>query len=140
MRRNRDHCTLYPTQHLRSSKMKRSREPEEDGSAYDEQDAAVVPAPKIITIDHKEPNDAQSAIAAIHCSLPGHAPVSFTNYGDYEHHYTYAHTNQCFDCRRNFPSPHMLDLHIRELHDALTQIRGEKGEKIVSCDHNSACT
>lgn len=114
--------------------MKRSRGPEEDGSSYDEQGAAVASAPKIVTTDPENLDDAQAAVVTLQCSLPGHAPVSFTRYDDYEQHYNNAHTNRCLDCRKNFPSPHVLDLHIRELHDALTEIKREKGENVVSSD------
>lgn len=111
--------------------MKRSREPEEE-EPQDEQDVASVPIPKIVGLDTNG-SSAEPASAVIKCSLPGHASnLSFTSYIDYEKHYNNAHTNRCLDCRRNFPSAHILDLHIREHHDALTEIRGEKGEKVVS--------
>lgn len=114
--------------------MKRSREPEEEES-QDEQDVASVPIPKIVNLDTNGPS-AQATSTVIKCSLPGHASdLGFTGYSDYEKHYNNAHTNRCLDCWMNFPSAHILDLHIREHHDALTEIRREKGEKVVSLSH-----
>lgn len=118
--------------------MKRSREPEEDGSSSDQQDVAIIPVPKIFNLDTDEPNVEPSS-ASIRCSLPGHAHgLSFTSYDDYEKHYNNAHMNRCLDCWKNFPSAYFLDLHIREYHDALTEIRREKGEQVVSSDQMSA--
>lgn len=114
--------------------MKRSREPEEGASSHDEQDIAIIPVPKIVNLNTDELG-VETPSMSIQCSLPGHAQgLGFTSYGDYEKHYNNAHTNRCLDCRRNFPSAHILDLHIREYHDALNEIRREKGEKVVSCD------
>lgn len=111
--------------------MKRSRESEQEES-QDEQDVASMPVPKIVSLDANG-SSAETTSAVIKCSLPGHASnLSFAGYSDYEKHYNNAHTNRCLDCRRNFPSAHILDLHIREHHDALTEIRGENGEKVVS--------
>lgn len=118
--------------------MKRGREPEEDDSLEslpDEQDAAVIPVPKIVNLDTDELN-VESPSSIIQCSLPGHVHgMSFKSYGDYEKHYSNAHTNRCLDCWKNFPSAYILDLHIREYHDALTEIRRDKGEKVVSSNH-----
>lgn len=113
--------------------MKRSREPEEDcgPSSTIEQDVAVVPVSKIVGLDV---DDSQSTfISDFTCSLPGHGPgLRFATYEEYESHYHKAHENRCIDCRKNFPSSHMLNLHIREFHDALAELQKEKGDSIVS--------
>lgn len=114
--------------------MKRSREFDEDDSSHDEPETLAVPVTKIINLDKNEQlGDVSNSI--IQCSLPGHASgLAFTGYGEYEKHYNNAHMNRCLDCGKNFPSAHFLDLHIRENHDALTAIKKEKGEMIVSLD------
>ena len=113
--------------------MKRSREPEEDCglSSTAEQEVAIIPVSKFVSLDT---DDSQSNfIADLTCSLPGHGPgLRFATYEEYESHYHKAHENRCLDCRKNFPSSHMLNLHIREFHDALTELRKEKGENVVS--------
>ncbi|KAL1868491.1 hypothetical protein Daus18300_005925 [Diaporthe australafricana] len=114
--------------------MKRSREPEEDygPSSATEQDVAIIPVSKFVGLDID--NSQSDFNPEIKCSLPGHGPgLCFVTYQDYESHYHKAHSNRCLDCRKNFPSSHILNLHIKEFHDALTELRKEKGEHIYSC-------
>ncbi|KAG8161435.1 hypothetical protein KVR01_008422 [Diaporthe batatas] len=115
--------------------MKRSREPEEDylPSSTTEQDVEIVPVSKFLGLDVAD-NSQSTPILDFACSLPGHGPgLRFPSYEEYESHYHKAHENRCIDCRKNFPSSHMLNLHIGEFHDALTELRKEKGENIYSC-------
>ncbi|KAK7717347.1 hypothetical protein SLS64_002837 [Diaporthe eres] len=114
--------------------MKRSREPEEDcePSSTTEQDVTIVPVSKFVGLDTDDSHS--DTTTDIKCSLPGHGPgMRFATYQDYESHYHQAHSNRCLDCRKNFPSSHILNLHIREFHDALTELRKEKGDHIYSC-------
>lgn len=68
------------------------------------------------------------------CSLPPHAEVLvFKSYDEFETHYSKFHTNRCLECRKSFPSQHLLDLHLEECHDAFTAVRREKGEHTFSC-------
>jgi len=68
------------------------------------------------------------------CSLPPHKEtLTFTSYGDYEAHYNKAHSNRCLECRKNFPSEHLLSVHFEDCHDPLAVIRREKGEHTYSC-------
>lgn len=113
--------------------MKRSREPEEDcePSSTTEHNVAIVPVSKFVGLDTDDSHP--DSTSDIKCSLPGHGPgLRFATYQDYESHYNKAHGNRCLDCRKNFPSSHILTLHIREFHDALTELRKEKGDHIVS--------
>lgn len=67
------------------------------------------------------------------CSLPPHKePITFSSYQEYESHYRNEHTNRCLECRKNFPSSHLLSLHISENHDAFIQVKRDKGERTVS--------
>lgn len=117
--------------------MKRSREPEEDlESDSQATDAAVAlhPVAKIAELDSAVADDDENSEETImRCSLPPHRdPVSFRTYGEYESHYNKFHTNRCLDCRKNFPSEHLLGVHIEECHDPLIVVRRDKGEHTVS--------
>lgn len=70
---------------------------------------------------------------AMRCFLPPHKdPLSFSTYAEYEVHYNKYHTNRCLECRKNFPSDHLLTVHIEECHDPLVAIKRDKGEHTVS--------
>lgn len=124
--------------------MKRSREPEEatpvastaaltDDTASATYQTAEPRNFKITELDDSAADDSLSPIA-MRCSLPGHKePLTFASYAEYEAHYTKTHTNRCSECRKNFPSEHMVNLHIEECHDAFAAVLREKGEHTVSC-------
>lgn len=63
--------------------------------------------------------------------LPTCRPLIFGTYEEYESHYRQTHTNRCSDCGCNFPTVRYLEVHIRENHDPLAQLKRERGEKIV---------
>ncbi len=131
--------------------MKRSREPEEappteaaptaqnpglkrdgvpKGTSNGEGDA-LPPASKITELDLSD--DDNSSEVAIHCSLPPHkSSVLFSSYSAYETHYRDQHTNRCAECRKNFPSAHLLGVHIEETHDSFVQAQRERGDRTVS--------
>ncbi|KAI1812035.1 hypothetical protein GGS20DRAFT_559732 [Poronia punctata] len=124
--------------------MKRSREPEEeypanvDGSSDDrrleeeEEEEEARPATKITELDESAVDT--SSDIAMRCSLPPHREVwSFSTYGDYEAHYNKSHTNRCAECHKNFPSEHLLNVHLEDCHDAFAAVRREKGEHTYSC-------
>ncbi|ORY69928.1 uncharacterized protein BCR38DRAFT_454827 [Pseudomassariella vexata] len=123
--------------------MKRSRGPEEDESSgypttnSDELDGAEprqteLPAAKITELDESAVDTSRSI--AMRCSLPPHRePLFFTTYVDYEAHYNKTHTNRCSECRRNFPSEHLLSVHIEESHDAFAAVLRLRGEHTYSC-------
>ncbi len=131
--------------------MKRSREPEEDNPtspaptttvnwssgpnspvdntiSYDE--AASPPAAKITELD---PSSSATNSVEMRCSFPPHKePLVFATYDEYESHYHKTHTNRCLDCRKNFPSAHLLGIHIEEMHDSFAAVKRERGERTVS--------
>jgi hypothetical protein len=129
--------------------MKRSREPEEARpeelaptvrSSIDDDHGgmtqttgdgdAVPPAAKIVDLDL---SDSDSRDIQMRCSLPPHRePRVFPTYDAYEAHYRDQHTNRCVACRKNFPSAHLLGLHIEETHDAFVQAKRERGDRTVS--------
>ncbi|KAK6217805.1 hypothetical protein LQW54_003314 [Pestalotiopsis sp. IQ-011] len=122
--------------------MKRLREPEEEAQAdcsaqsnhTDDNGDAASPAAevrvsKITELDESAVDELNSSAAAMSCSLPGHRePLSFRTYTEYEAHYIKAHTNRCSECRKNFPSDHLLNVHIEECHDSFAAVLREKGE------------
>jgi hypothetical protein len=66
------------------------------------------------------------------CSLPPHREgLAFASYAEYESHYRKAHTNRCVECRKNFPSEHLLNVHIEECHDSFVAVKRERGEHTV---------
>ncbi|QPH01993.1 hypothetical protein C2857_006198 [Epichloe festucae Fl1] len=121
--------------------MKRSREPgEEIGYGFDNEDVERVasrdsslPAAKALLFD-SDVEDGTSDRGTMKCSLPPHRePIAFRSYQEYESHYTMLHTNRCLECRKNFPSEHLLGVHIEESHDPLVRVKRDKGEHTYSC-------
>jgi hypothetical protein len=141
--------------------MKRSREPEEAPSAdaaslaapgtndhhhhhhhhgatmkqaiVDTDGEITPPAAKIAELDLSDGNLDGRGEIAMRCSLPPHRePVPFSSYTAYETHYRDQHTNRCAECCKNFPSAHLLGLHIEETHDSFAQARRERGDRTVS--------
>ncbi|PHH82688.1 hypothetical protein CDD82_5138 [Ophiocordyceps australis] len=110
--------------------MKRVR----DASQHSE---AVVPDGPSCQPAAKRPVQVDSASAekaAMHCSLPPHsATIDFASPDDYESHYLNTHTNRCLECHKNFPSAHLLELHVQECHDPLVLIQRERGQRTYSC-------
>ncbi|KAK3380031.1 hypothetical protein B0T24DRAFT_647383 [Lasiosphaeria ovina] len=68
------------------------------------------------------------------CSLPPHKePRTFSSYEEYETHYRSEHMNRCLECRKNFPSGHLLGVHIEDFHDSFVAVKRERGEHTYSC-------
>ncbi|OTA95723.1 hypothetical protein M434DRAFT_393584 [Hypoxylon sp. CO27-5] len=68
------------------------------------------------------------------CSLPPHRDVlSFKTYAEYEAHHNRTHMNRCVECGKNFPSEHLLNVHIEECHDVFAAVKRERGEHTYSC-------
>ncbi|KID80051.1 Zinc finger protein [Metarhizium brunneum] len=121
--------------------MKRSREPEEfldsnfqDGDAerFEFRDSSI-PTAKISQLDIAV-QDEDDDTPTMKCSLPPHKePIPFRSYQEYESHYSMFHTNRCLECRKNFPSEHLLGVHLEEYHDPLIRVRRDKGEHTFSC-------
>lgn len=83
-------------------------------------------------IVHLDTSGEGPSVTEMRCSLPPHRQLSFTSFEDYEVHYNKTHMNRCLECRKNFPTDHFLNLHIQENHDALVEVRKDRGEKTVS--------
>ncbi len=119
--------------------MKRSREPEapptpstlgtHDSDSEDFEET-LLPTAKVIELEASAEDDQG---AAMKCFLPPHRePQSFRTYAEYETHYHSTHTNRCVECGKNFPSAHLLDVHIEECHDSFAAVKRERGEQTVS--------
>lgn len=75
----------------------------------------------------------ESQIQPMRCSLPPHIDtIAFPSYDEYEAHYLKHHVNRCSECGKNFPTQHLLNIHIEENHDPLILARRDRGEKTVS--------
>jgi hypothetical protein len=59
--------------------------------------------------------------------------MSFATFEEYEVHYNKTHVNRCIECRKNFPTPHFLNLHQEENHDPLVEVLRERGERTYAC-------
>ncbi|UNI14393.1 hypothetical protein JDV02_001025 [Purpureocillium takamizusanense] len=93
-----------------------------------------LPPSKIPELDTAQGDNDQDNSSAMKCSLPPHkSAIGFNSYGDYETHYLQFHTNRCLECSKNFPSDHLLGVHIEEWHDPLVRVRRDKGEHTYSC-------
>ncbi|KAJ4268486.1 hypothetical protein NW762_002549 [Fusarium torreyae] len=108
--------------------MKRSRELEEelDSNSEPEVQPSLRPVYKVTQLDSAI--DDQEDTIAMRCNLPPHKePLAFRSYDEYEVHYNKSHTNRCLECRKNFPSQHLLNVHIEEYHDPLVTVKREHG-------------
>ncbi|GAA6015494.1 hypothetical protein JCM11491_004371 [Sporobolomyces phaffii] len=113
------------------------------------------------------PSSPNSNDTAYTCSLPptcASAPVSFATSSLYAQHYqtfhsyvcqappsTYAFAQSSTDkhkhidedgaaCGRIFPDQNLLDLHLQECHDPVTQVLQQRGDKTFEClDRNRGC-
>ncbi|KAF4996107.1 hypothetical protein FGRMN_4700 [Fusarium graminum] len=115
--------------------MKRSREIEQELDSDSERtqpEPSLRPVSKVAQLDSAI--DDEEDIVAMRCNLPPHRePLAFRSYDDYEVHYNKTHTNRCLECRKNFPSEHLLNVHIEEYHDPLVTVKKEQGEHTYSC-------
>ncbi|KAI8962479.1 hypothetical protein F5Y11DRAFT_191438 [Daldinia sp. FL1419] len=129
--------------------MKRSREPEDDLSSPESgvssekisnsaspREIESLPPTKITELDDSavDDNNDDDNTFIMKCSLPPHRDVlSFRTYTEYEAHHNRTHTNRCVECGKNFPSEHLLNVHIEEWHDAFAAVKRDKGEHTYSC-------
>ncbi|KAH7267168.1 uncharacterized protein BKA55DRAFT_533954 [Fusarium redolens] len=115
--------------------MKRSRELEEELDSDSEQtkpEPSLRPVSKVTQLESAI-DDEENTIA-MRCNLPPHRePLAFRSYDEYEVHYNKSHTNRCLECHKNFPSEHLLNVHIEEYHDPLVTVKREQGEHTYSC-------
>ncbi|KAL8388506.1 hypothetical protein RB595_009201 [Gaeumannomyces hyphopodioides] len=121
--------------------MKRSREPEEESPASSPEGIASPPAyemgpepvPKMRGLDGNETSTGTSTAATtLRCTLHPHILI-FATFNEYDAHYNKQHVNRCHECNKNFPSDHILSLHIEECHDSFVAALRDKGERTYSC-------
>jgi hypothetical protein len=121
--------------------MKRSRESEEDcdtisdspyAPSIAQSDVGIRHVSKITELDSAVSDTDDENGVAMKCFLPPHRePLIFNSYEEYESHYRSFHTHRCLDCRKNFPSEHLLNVHIEEWHDPLVVVKRDRGEHTV---------
>ncbi|KAG6039250.1 hypothetical protein E4U19_006512 [Claviceps sp. Clav32 group G5] len=109
----------------------RNSEDIEKGSAPEN---TSLPTAKSLLLDLDLEDEEASDRNVMKCFLPPHRePIAFKSHEEYESHYASVHTNRCLECRKNFPSEHLLSVHIEEWHDPLVRIKRDKGEHTYSC-------
>lgn len=105
---------------------------DDDLGIYEPPETPAPPAVKVLELDPYA--DERQPRAIMKCSLPPHTgTMSFSSYEEYDSHYNKAHTNRCIECRKNFPSEHLLGVHIEEFHDSFVAVQRERGERTYSC-------
>ncbi|XP_022093038.1 zinc finger protein 511-like isoform X2 [Acanthaster planci] len=82
-------------------------------------------AHKQMPIEDTEQDDYLTRHEDFKCHVIG-CGQSFTTVLSYEVHYNGAHRNICHDCRRSYPSNHLLDIHVLESHDSLFEVMATK--------------
>ncbi|KAK0658224.1 Protein lethal(2)k10201 [Lasiodiplodia hormozganensis] len=112
-----------------------SASPEPQPDAPPTNPTASEPAlPHVVKYVHVDSADTSaSAPVVMRCQLPGHRPLDFATYEEYDVHYRKTHLNRCSECKKNFPSELILDLHFAEIHDPFNEARKARGEKIYAC-------
>lgn len=72
---------------------------------------------------------------SIVCSIPpcSKHPKQFSTTKDFEAHYYRYHGFVCSECKRTFPTEHILNLHVTENHDSFAQAKKARGDKIYGC-------
>lgn len=59
------------------------------------------------------------------CNVPGCHFIA-ESLLEFENHYNSSHRYTCGQCKKNLPSPHLLDLHIQETHDSFFSVMAER--------------
>ncbi|KAF8782596.1 zinc finger protein 511-like [Argiope bruennichi] len=68
-------------------------------------------------IDLDEEKESLNSLPEFPCGEKG-CRATFTNIRDYDVHFRSVHSLVCSQCKRNFPTYNMLDIHIQEKHDS----------------------
>ena len=66
------------------------------------------------------------------CDIKG-CKETFKTTKAFELHHSNAHKFTCDECKRNFPSNFLLDVHLTETHDTMFDIKIERGEAAFRC-------
>ncbi|KAF1985148.1 hypothetical protein K402DRAFT_334902 [Aulographum hederae CBS 113979] len=91
------------------------------------------PSKKIVHHSKSNALDAGENGRPITCHYPGHPPWRFYALEDYELHVKQRHTHICHECEKNFPTSHILELHLAEFHDPFNALKRERGDKTFGC-------
>ncbi|XP_050712769.1 zinc finger protein 511-like isoform X2 [Eriocheir sinensis] len=86
---------------------------------------ACAPLAKIPCIDIDEEDFFHPSIEPIVCSVGG-CKKTFTTVAEHAAHQRSCHQHVCSTCKHSFPTHHLLDLHLLEVHDTLFQLMAEK--------------
>ncbi|CAH1404658.1 unnamed protein product [Nezara viridula] len=80
---------------------------------------------KIGIIDEDEEDLCHEVMKTFKCDVPN-CQLEFDNLLNYDLHYNSSHRYSCSECKKQLPSPHLLDLHISETHDSFFKAASER--------------
>lgn len=83
-------------------------------------------------VSHVTLSRTKSSGTFISCDVKG-CKESFDTTKAYEVHFQNSHRFSCRECRLNFPSNFLLDVHISENHDSFFSAKRERGEALLVC-------
>jgi len=77
------------------------------------------------TFDIDSDEFAHRRVSAFSCHIAG-CMTTFHSVREYEVHYNSLHRHVCNECKKLFPTNHLLEIHTLEVHDVLFQMMAEK--------------
>ncbi|XP_014280097.1 zinc finger protein 511 [Halyomorpha halys] len=76
-------------------------------------------------VDEDEEDLCHNVMKTFQCDVPN-CQLEFDNLLKYDLHYNSCHRYSCSECKKQLPSPHLLDLHISETHDSFFKAASER--------------
>ncbi|GAB0097493.1 Protein lethal(2)k10201 [Sergentomyia squamirostris] len=85
----------------------------------------IKPFVKLGVVSNPPDVDCSITLDKIFCNV-SNCEAHFENLESYENHYNSLHRFNCVECRKCFPSAHLLDLHLSESHDSFFLVSTKK--------------
>jgi len=80
------------------------------------------------------PNDQLNPVQSFKCTLtPSCMEMTFLSVDAFERHHQQLHGMVCHVCKRALPTPHLLELHLQELHDSFFQVKAAAEGRGYQC-------
>ncbi|XP_055912350.1 protein lethal(2)k10201 [Eupeodes corollae] len=84
----------------------------------------------VLTVEDEDNYDTKNQ-QEIYCNVAG-CGNSFQSVAAYQSHYNSLHRYICSQCKKNLPTPHLLDLHLSENHDSYFSVLS-KSKAMYQC-------